>query len=242
MRAELIEVIGDTFTSKGNDWDERLQQEFCAEVGVTGDWRQAADSDLRKILGYLEKYKMVLLENETIEKSEDSPADGGVIVALYADGGVIKKNPSPYGGTWAWCAVDGCGNRVIEKSGVVPATATRTVSNNHTEQIAITLALEAMPDGWSGTVHSDSQIALGRVFKGWREENLPANISIRSRRAVARLGRIQTVLLQGHPTRADLENGIGKKRGYPVSVHNVWCDKACGKAAEEYLKTLEVCA
>lgn len=162
------------------------------------------------------------------------------VVEIFADGGVIRKNPSPIGGTWAWCSVDADGNRVIEKSGVVPATETRTVSNNHTEQIAITLALEAMPEGWSGIVHSDSMIALGRVFKGWKENNLPSNIGKRSRQAVARLGRIETILLQGHPTKADLESGVGKKRGYPVSIHNVWCDKACGKAAEKYLESLSV--
>lgn len=161
------------------------------------------------------------------------------IVAIYADGGVIKKNPSTIGGTWAWCGVNAAGERVIEKSGVVEATEKRAVSNNHTEQIAITKALEAMPDGWSGIVYSDSQIALGRVFKGWRENNLPKNISVRSKKAVLRLGHIETVLLQGHPTKEDLKNGIGKKRGFPVSIHNVWCDKACGIEAANYVKTME---
>lgn len=161
------------------------------------------------------------------------------VVALFTDGGVIKKNPSAIGGTWSWCGTDADGNRIVERSGVVPATENRTVSNNHTEQIAITLALEAMPDGWSGIVHSDSMIALGRVFKGWKENNLPENISRRSKIAVGRLGRIETVLLQGHPTKADLECGIGKKRGFPVSVHNVFCDKACGEEAKKYLASLE---
>src|SRR5581483_9597584 len=110
-----------------------------------------------------------------------------MIVALYCDGGVVGHNPSSIGGTWAWCAVDEEGNRVIERGGVVVAPPNRPITNNHTEQIAITLALEAMPDGWEGTVYSDSQIGLGRVFKGWRTANLPRNISERSRAAVARL-------------------------------------------------------
>lgn len=174
------------------------------------------------------------LENEIQNFNGESLKRNENIVALYADGGVIKKNPSPFGGTWAWCGVNAEGERVIEKYGAVPATETRTISNNHTEQIAITLALEAMPEKWSGIVYSDSQIALGRVFKGWRENNLPKNIAVRSKQAVARLGRIETVLLQGHPTKEDLKNGIGKKRGFPVSEHNVWCDKHCNKAAEEF--------
>jgi ribonuclease HI len=160
------------------------------------------------------------------------------VVALYADGGVIQKNPSIIGGTWAWCATDSenpkFGERVIGRGGVVPYV-NRPISNNHTEQIAITLALEAMPDGWSGIVYSDSQIALGRVFQSWRTKNLPDNIIRRSAAAVARLGKIRFVLLQGHPTKDDLIKGVGKKRGYPVSIHNVWCDKECGRQAEKYL-------
>lgn len=156
------------------------------------------------------------------------------IVAIYADGGVTGRNPSKIGGTWAWCAVDKNGVRVIEKSGSVKAPASRLVTNNHTEQIAICLALEAMPENWSGTLYSDSRIAIGRVFFNWRTENLPRNIAERSKAALLRLGTIKTVLLQGHPTRADLKNGIGKKRGLPVSEHNVWCDKAAGEAGREY--------
>ena len=41
------------------------------------------------------------------------------------------------------------------------------------------------------------------------------------------MGAIITVLVQGHPTKAELENGWGTKRDLPVSEHNVWCDKAC---------------
>lgn len=159
------------------------------------------------------------------------------VVALYADGGVIGKNPSSIGGTWAWCGVDAEG-----RGGVVPAVEGRPVTNNHTEQIAITLALEAMPDGWSGTVYSDSMIALGRVFKGWATKNLPRNISARSAAAVARMGAIEAVLLQGHPTKADLAAGIGKKRGYPVSVHNVWCDRECSRQAREFRAAERVAA
>jgi ribonuclease HI len=165
--------------------------------------------------------------------------DMSKVVSLYADGGCIKSNPSTIGGVWAWCAVDAQGNRVIERGGVVPATEARAITNNHMEQIAITLALEAMPDGWSGKVYSDSQIALGRVFKGWRIRNLPANVAKRSAAAVARLGRIEIVLLQGHPTKADLARGIGAKRGLPVSKHQVWCDKECGRQAKAFLEKLE---
>lgn len=156
-------------------------------------------------------------------------------VAIYADGGVIKKNPSPYGGTWAWCGVDELGNRVIESSGVFEPVK-NPVTNNWSEQVAITRALEFMPAGWSGTVYSDSMIALGRVFDGWRLKNLPSAIARRSAIALARLGTVKPSLLQGHPTRKDLETGVGKKRGYPVSVHNVWADKECGRVGREFME------
>ena len=191
--------------------------------------KDLTDYELDLILTDLAKNRMILIDTkEYTPKSE--------IVELYADGGVINSNPSGIGGTWAFCGVNSDGERIIEQSGVVPATATRAISNNHTEQIAITKALEAMPDGWSGVVYSDSKIALGRVFKNWSETNLPRNISERSKKAVARLGEIKTVLLQGHPTKADLEAGIGKKRGLPVSIHNVWCDKACREAGERFVE------
>jgi ribonuclease HI len=151
---------------------------------------------------------------------------------IYTDGGVIKSNPSPYGGTWAWCGVDAEGNRVIERGGFVESTNTVQITNNHTEQMAIVRALEEMPDGWSGTLYSDSKVALGRVFRNERTKNLPECVIRRTKVAMARMGQIKTVLLQGHPTKDDLARGWGKKRGLPVSKHNVWCDEECNRQKE----------
>jgi ribonuclease HI len=167
------------------------------------------------------------------------------VVAIYADGGVIHKNPSPIGGTWAYCLVDEHDERFERAGGVVPATGGRLITNNQMEQIAIVRALEEMPPGWSGLVCSDSKIALGRVFEGWSARNLPNNVAKRSALAVARLGKIEPVLLQGHPTKLDLQKGIGARSGRPVSKHNVWCDKECQRQAKRFLKTYkeaEVCS
>ncbi len=161
-----------------------------------------------------------------------------LIVAVYCDGGVIKKNPSEIGGTWAWCGVNADGARVVEFGGVVPAPQGRKITNNHTEQIAICKALEWLPEGWSGTVYSDSQVALGRVFLNWATFNLPANIAQRCNAARLRLGKLQFRLLQGHPTKAELATGWGNKRDLPVSIHNVWCDAECGRQAKAYLEQL----
>jgi ribonuclease HI len=175
-----------------------------------------------------------------------------MIVDLYTDGGVILKNPSPYGGTWAWVGVDAEGNIVREDSGFVPAPEGRVVTNNHTEQMAIVKALEAMEAGWTGRVLSDSQLALGRVFLGWKEKNLPENLKRRTAAVLTRVNVTETVLLKGHPTKKDLEQGYQIKRvkyyqsgpfipsvAYreerrPVSIYNVRCDELCNLAKRAF--------
>lgn len=182
-------------------------------------------------------------------------------VAVYCDGGLLSRNPSEIGGTWAFCAVDDDGRKVGFKSGVVYAEdlarnvrnnndiplAREIVSNNHTEHIAIVRAIEALPFGWSGTILSDSNVALTRVQSDYElvtlgkrrfpaaENNLWPSISRRSKEAVARLGVVSFVLLQGHPTKADLERGIGAKRNLPVSIYQVWCDKRCEQEKRKYV-------
>lgn len=165
-----------------------------------------------------------------------SEFDFNLITALYCDGGVIGKNPSPHGITWAFCGVDENNRRILEAGGYVVSPPGRLATNNWSEQIAIVKALEAMPAGWSGLVCSDSRIALGRVFQDWSTKNLPRNVIERSRQAVARLGCLRFLHLQGHPTKEDLARGIGAKRGLPVSIHNVWVDEECGRQKKLYFK------
>jgi ribonuclease HI len=162
------------------------------------------------------------------------------IISLYADGGVIRKNPSPYGGTWAFCGVNAAGERVIEHGGVVPVKDTaHPITNNQTEQIAIVRALEAMPDGWSGTLHSDSFVALSRVFENASVRNLPKSIQMRTHAAKARLGKVDWVLLKGHPNKEQLIAGQAPsssgRRMLPVSEHQVWCDEECGRQADAFM-------
>lgn len=158
------------------------------------------------------------------------------IIAVYADGGVIGVNPSPIGGTWAWCHVDATETRIACDSGVtLPRPTCPLITNNLTEMIALVRGLSALPEGWSGAVYSDSQITLGRLFEGWKLNNIPLVLARQAQEALRRLDLANTyyVLLDGHPTRAQLLAGAGK-RGNPVSEHNVWCDQACGKAAKAY--------
>jgi ribonuclease HI len=155
-----------------------------------------------------------------------------MITAIYCDGGVIARNPSPVGGTWAWCHVDAAGARIAQGSGVLPVPGT---TNNVAEFCAAVLALEAAPDGWTGRLCSDSQVTLGRLCWGWKLTGLPLDWVQRGSLVLQRLGLVEAVLLQGHPTAADLRAGIGAKRGYPVSAHNVFCDQACSREAAAWL-------
>lgn len=168
---------------------------------------------------------------------------------MFADGGVIGTNPSIIGGTWAvrWVEND---VPLTEKSGVVAAgyhdgmggsyACMPTVTNNLTEMLAVIRALQALPKSWTGIVYSDSAITLGRVFGGWKWTGIPAWMHQEYQRERLRLvnwSRIGYVNLQGHPTQSELATGIGKS-GRPVSIHNVWADKECGKAGAAYLERM----
>lgn len=157
-------------------------------------------------------------------------------VALYADGGVIGSNPSKLGGTWAWCWVSASGERIRTASGkVLPRTFLPLITNNVTEYVALVKGLESLPEGWSGAVYSDSKITLGRLFAQWRCNGLPLVLVRQGAAAVARLdwANINPILLDGHPAKAQLLAGRGK-RGNPVSIHNVWCDAVCAEEARKY--------
>lgn len=162
------------------------------------------------------------------------------ITAVYADGGVVQVNPSPYGATWAFVHVDESGAVVRERSGLFtrwPDAGSYT--NNFAEFLAVVEALEHLPVGWRGDVCSDSAVTLGRFFHGWKISGLPAWLV--SRGAVVR-NRLdwtacRPVQLDGHPTKAQLAAGVGK-RGNLVSAHNVRCDALCGEQASEFLNTI----
>ncbi len=192
-------------------------------------------------------------------------------ISVYADGGLLGKNEKDWGcregGTWGWCAVsapekrdllengneiggyDAHSELIHSDSGVVKGTDKRGVTNNHTEQIAIIKAIEAMPENWSGTIYTDSRTALLRVQCDYQihnlgfnrkvtsEKGLPPNISRRSKEAVQRLGkRVKFVLLQGHPTNEELAQGWGNRRDLPVSKWNDLCDELCNEARDNYFK------
>jgi len=164
-------------------------------------------------------------------------------IELYADGGVIRKNPSTIGGTWAFRIVAN-GMAIAERSGVItPQEACLpAITNNLTEMLAVVrgLALLSLTPQFCGTVYSDSMVTLGRIFLGWKWSEIPPWLHQEFRTARAGLrcwDQVRFVLLDGHPTKAHLDAGKGK-RGHAVSAHNVWCDHECGRVGAQY-KLLE---
>ncbi len=165
-----------------------------------------------------------------------------MITELYVDGGVIASNPSAIGGTYAVRLIYDDG-QVYGYSGVLSARNMETgglVTNNQTEMLALLHGLSSLPDDWQGTIYSDSAVTLGRAFQGWKWTNIPEWMHEKYRKQRRNLiywDQIKWVLLDGHPTRAQLIAGIGK-RGHPVSEHNVWCDHACTEAGQRFLEEI----
>lgn len=154
--------------------------------------------------------------------------------SLYADGGVVRINPSPIGGTWAWCLVQN-GEITLSDSGVIlPGDAGGAVSNNVSELYALVNGLLAMPPRWHGDVYSDSHVTLLRVFQAGRLRGVPVSLTKRLQRAQrhCNIEACNPILLSGHPTRKELAAGVSKK-GRPVSAWNAWCDKECTRLAKK---------
>lgn len=163
-----------------------------------------------------------------------------MIVSLYCDGGVIGSNPSAIGGTYAWRLIWDDGTTSGVGKVLLPQDVGGPVTNNQTEMMALLEGLRRLPDYFVGTIYTDSQVTLGRVFQGWKWKNIPAWMHKQYQEQRARFTYwedIKYVLLDGHPTKQQLQAGVGK-RGSPVSEHNVWCDHECQRVGHEFLTNI----
>ena len=168
---------------------------------------------------------------------------GDAVTHVFADGGCIEANPSAKGGTWAWVHVAE-GRAVRTDSGVLlPEQVGRHVTNNQTEFLAVLLALEALPDGWSGEVGTDSQCTIWRWTKPVKKSalvTLPYAWLERMWAVKRRLGELTWVRLDGHPTEDDfLKDPPTGKRGGPISRFQDWCDKECQRLAAAFVAPAE---
>lgn len=175
----------------------------------------------------------------------------GKTVSVYTDGGVVLKNPSTVGGTWAFVVMDG-NDKVTEDSGFFPAGTwgLETISNNVTELAAVMMALRVLPDGQLFTLYTDSLITLRRVvdLEEAKWKGIPDKLRALTIRHAKRAGGYSAILLAGHPTKQDLAQGYKVKpskdeakpfgKSYPVSVHNVRCDELCTQEAKRAIEVL----
>lgn len=155
------------------------------------------------------------------------------VKAIYTDGGVVGRNPSPIGGTFAWCHVDRHGLRLATNAGILkpePALV-HAISSNVMELYALIECLLALPAEWYGVVGCDSMITIGRVFDSWQLAQIPNWLIARLGQALRHVDieKCKPVLLAGHPTQGELDVGFSKKRQLAVSIHNVWCDAECNE-------------
>jgi ribonuclease HI len=161
--------------------------------------------------------------------------------SIYVDGGVIGRNPSKLGGTWAYVVVDNQTDSIIQSdSGVVlpehfSIVPRIEITNNISEYYAMMKGLLAVPTGYNGTIYSDSGVTIGRFFNGWKNTNVPNSLVATGLSLAKTLGEnVKAVLLDGHPTKAQLAAGVGK-RGHPVSKWNVYVDAKCSEEAKKFL-------
>ena len=161
------------------------------------------------------------------------------IASLYCDGGVIGQNPSPHGGSWAWVQVAGDGATRLKKAcGIVkaPYHGLDTISNNIAELLAAVYGMASLPDGWSGTIYTDSQVTELRIQirskdqKPAKMRGVPHQLIREVCQQKERLGNYRVVLLAGHPTVEDMRRGTARE-GVPISIHNVLCDRLCSEQA-----------
>lgn len=159
--------------------------------------------------------------------------------SIFVDGGLVGKNPSSIGGTWAWCLVDDDGQRTEYRSGVVTPEliGLPRVTNNFTELYAVLMALESLPFDWQGELLTDSRTTWIRLRYRAKMNGIPSEIVEWFLDQKRIHPHVKPVLIGGHPTQKELRDGH-RADGTPVSVHNVFCDKLCRQESERFMKGL----
>lgn len=163
-------------------------------------------------------------------------------MSLYSDGGVIKINPSPYGGTWSWVLVNQ-GKLEMSGAGVLSAEpGTYSYTNNYMELYAAVQGLlfvtKHLPKEWDGVLYVDSLVTKHRLGQSESFAGIDKELE-RAARYLRKITNVKVHLLAGHPTKKDLEQGYQTKKSgvsYPVSKWNAWCDQKCQELAKRFMQ------
>jgi hypothetical protein len=190
------------------------------------------------------------LETLLLFDDTELPAVTPTPAAIYCDGGTMGKSPSPMGGTWAWVLTNVHGQEIEQDSGVVfPSdVGLPAITNNISEMWAAYQALKSLPEGWRGQLWTDSYVTYARLAprpKPPQWDGTPNWLRCEVRKEQERIedsgkGFIRYRLLLGHPTPQELALGSKRTEGgvtFPVSEHNVTCDKLCSAAGYEHLRS-----
>lgn len=178
------------------------------------------------------------------------------MLKLYTDGGCIKRNPSPHGGSYGIVIVQD-GKVVEERSGTIDAHTLGYqgfLSNNVAELYALSLGILMLPCDVPCGIYSDSENALGRVFQAWKLNGVPGwlcDMVGYARMRLRLMDQFEWALVQGHPNKKELELGetierrnkdgvITRIGGLPVSEWNVYADGLCTNASARWLEENKV--
>jgi hypothetical protein len=158
--------------------------------------------------------------------------------AVYCDGGLVRTNPSPWGGVYAWVQVDTRTNTMLDNGGglILPVQwETGSITNNQAELVAMLSAIGSWPLGVEGVLYTDSALTIGRVFGNDPLTNLPGRMAawVRSTKRGPKIGLLSPMLIAGHPTKVDLGRGANAD-GRPVSEWNVWVDDECNRLKYQF--------
>jgi len=179
-------------------------------------------------------------------------------VHVYTDAGIIGTGYSKIGGSFAWRIVIGgrpglnpCEGTVIksgsglflvkgipfppELESVCDDSGLDGIECNLMETFSAYHGLNAALElGYvSVTLCCDNKNAIGRMTQDYATNNLPEWMLDCIQSTRSKFHDIKSVLMNGHPNKKELKSGIGHS-GYPVSDHNVWCDKECTRIKKEF--------
>jgi len=157
---------------------------------------------------------------------------------VFTDGGCLGRNPSPHGGTWAFCAVRDDRQVLAERSGLVqplrqPSGDPTPVSNNVAELYAAWQALCWLGPEVPCVLWTDSRLTQLRLTRSHRFAGVPPSLHREILRLRARL-RFTVILGAGHPTKQELAQGFRARNGLPTSRWNVRVDALCQQRARKF--------